>query len=123
MCYQLTCIGQFAQAIVSEEIKENVFKIKTDKPNVKVSWQVSGVRQDPVANKYRIVDETDKPASEKGKYLQPEVYGFGPEKGIGYLPSSAEYNQTTSNNEAPKAGQATTPVNSPLSGKGKKMVK
>ncbi len=121
--YQLTCIGQFAQAIVSEEIKENVFKIKTDKPNVKVSWQVSGVRQDPVANKYRIVDETDKPASEKGKYLQPEVYGFGPEKGIGYLPSSAEYNQTTSNNEAPKAGQATTPVNSPLSGKGKKMVK
>ena len=62
--YQLTCIGQFAQAIVSEEISNNQFKIKTDKPGVKVSWQVSGVRQDPVANAYRIVVETEKPKSD-----------------------------------------------------------
>ncbi|MGC4059168.1 MAG: hypothetical protein QM743_13780 [Chitinophagaceae bacterium] len=57
--YQLTCIGTFAQAIVSEEISGNTFKIKTDKPNVKVSWQVSGVRQDAAANYYRIVNEVD----------------------------------------------------------------
>jgi hypothetical protein len=86
--YQLTCVGQFAQAIVSEEVTNNQFKIKTDKPNVKVSWQVSGVRQDPVANAYRIVDEVEKPAGEKGFYLQPEVYGQAPEKGLGYLPSA-----------------------------------
>jgi hypothetical protein len=90
--YQLTCIGQFAQAIVSEEISNNQFKIKTDKPNVKVSWQVSGVRQDPVSNTYRIVDEVEKPANEKGTYLQPEVYGFGAEKGLGYLPGAHEKN-------------------------------
>src|SRR5262249_7385171 len=44
--YQLTVIGQFAQAIVAKEIKENHFAIRTDKPNVKVSWQVTGIRQD-----------------------------------------------------------------------------
>ncbi len=86
--YQLTCVGQFAQAIVSEEISNNVFKIKTDKPNVKVSWQVSGVRQDPVANAYRIQDEVEKPAGEKGTYLTPELYGQGPEKVPGYPQST-----------------------------------
>ncbi len=117
--YQLTCVGQFAQAIVSEEVSGNKFKIKTDKPNVKVSWQVSGVRQDPVANYYRIVNEVEKTASEKGRYLQPEVYGMGPEKGIGYLPGAQEYiNGTTGG-----SNNTTAPVTSPLSGRGKSMVK
>jgi hypothetical protein len=121
--YQLTCIGQFAQAIVSEEITDNQFKIKTDKPNVKVSWQVSGVRQDPMANMYRIVNEVDKPAGEKGKYLQPEVYGKGPEMGIGYLPSAQQYNQSASGNETSQTNDLSAPVSKPLSGKGKSMVK
>jgi len=49
--YQLTCIGQFAQAIVSQEIANNQFVIATDKPNVKVSWEVTGVRNDLYAQK------------------------------------------------------------------------
>jgi hypothetical protein len=77
--YQLTCIGTFAQAIISEEIIGNTFKIKTDKPNVKVSWQVAGVRQDAAANYYRIQNEVEKPEGEKGFYLIPEAYGKGPE--------------------------------------------
>jgi hypothetical protein len=121
--YQLTCVGQFAQAIVSEEVANNQFKIKTDKPNVKVSWQVSGVRQDPLANMYRIKDEVEKPESEKGKYLQPEVFGFGPEMGIGYLPGAAQYNHAATGNNAPNTNEATAPVSKPLSGKGKAMVK
>ncbi len=44
--YQLTVLGQFAEAIVAEEIADNRFAIKTDKPGVKVSWQVTGIRQD-----------------------------------------------------------------------------
>jgi collagen type VII alpha len=41
--YQLTVVGSdFAQAIVYQEISNNQFVIKTDKPGVKVSWQVSG---------------------------------------------------------------------------------
>jgi Chaperone of endosialidase len=52
--YQLTVIGQFAQAIISAEIKNNRFTIKTDKSNVKVSWQVTGSNR----NSYREVDRT-----------------------------------------------------------------
>jgi hypothetical protein len=44
--YQLTVIGQFAQAIISSEIANNRFRIKTDKPGVQVSWQVVGTRRD-----------------------------------------------------------------------------
>lgn len=73
--YQLTPIGQFAQCIILKEIENNQFLIKTDKPNVKVSWQVTGVRQDPVANKYRIITEVEKKPEEKGYYLHPECYG------------------------------------------------
>ena len=64
--YQLTVIGQFAQAIVSSEMKEKSFGIKTDKPNVKVSWQVTGIRQDAWANAHRIPVEEDKPTKERG---------------------------------------------------------
>ena len=42
--YQLTVIGQFSQAIVEQEVRDNQFVIRTDKPNVRVSWQVTGVR-------------------------------------------------------------------------------
>ena len=73
--YQLTVIGEFAQAIVKEEISGNAFTIQTDKPNIKVSWQVTGVRNDPYAQQHRIVPEVDKPAHEKGLYLHPELYG------------------------------------------------
>lgn len=64
--YQLTAIGQFAQAIVAEKINGNRFKIKTDKPNVEVSWQVTGIRKDKFAEENRIQVETEKPAGERG---------------------------------------------------------
>ena len=76
--YQLTVIGSFAQAIILEEISENKFVIATDQPNVKVSWQITGVRADPYAEENRIVPELDK--TEKGTYLHPELYGVSPEK-------------------------------------------
>jgi len=80
--YQLTVIGQFAQAIVSSEIADGRFSIKTDKPNVKVSWQVTGVRQDAWANAHRIPIEEAKPEIERGFYLHPELFGAPDEKGI-----------------------------------------
>jgi trimeric autotransporter adhesin len=73
--YQLTCIGQFAQAIVAKKIQKNRFTIKTDKPNVEVSWQVTGVRQDAWAKANRIKVELDKPSQERGRYIHPELYG------------------------------------------------
>jgi trimeric autotransporter adhesin len=72
--YQLTVIGTFAQAIVADEMKGNHFSIRTNAPNVKVSWQVTGVRQDAFANKNRIPVEEDKSEGERGYYLHPEAF-------------------------------------------------
>ncbi|MBU0616798.1 MAG: hypothetical protein KKI02_03700, partial [Planctomycetes bacterium] len=93
--YQLTVIGQFAQAIVGEEIRDNRFVIRTDKPDVKVSWQVTGIRQDPFANKYRIPVEEDKPEGERGMYLHPEAHGQPLELQIGRI-EPLEESQTPS---------------------------
>lgn len=67
--YQLTVIGTFAQAIVAEEISGNTFKIKTDKPGVKVSWQVTGIRRDRFAEENRPAVEQKKTGAEKNKCL------------------------------------------------------
>lgn len=80
--YQLTVIGQFAQAIVAEEIKDNRFLIQTDRPGVKVSWQVTGIRHDPYAEQNRIQVEVDKTTVERGKYLYPAAYGRPMSEGI-----------------------------------------
>jgi trimeric autotransporter adhesin len=79
--YQLTVIGQFAQAIVASEMNHS-FTIRTDKPNVKVSWQVTGIRQDAYANAHRIPVEEAKPDKERGLYLHPELFGAPAEKSI-----------------------------------------
>ncbi len=73
--YQLTVIGEFAQAIVQEEISGNRFTIQTNKPNVKVSWQVTGVRNDAWAQENRIIPEVNKNSLEKGRYIHPELFG------------------------------------------------
>ena len=80
--YQLTVIGEFAQAIVKEEISGNQFTIQTDKPNVKVSWQVTGVRNDAWAKANRIKTEVDKPANEKGRFMHPELHGKSKDMGL-----------------------------------------
>lgn len=67
--YQLTVIGQFAQAIVAETIVDNRFLVKTDQPHVEVSWQVTGVRNDDWARENRLVPEVDKSAEERGSRL------------------------------------------------------
>ena len=83
--YQLTVIGQFAQAIVASEISGNQFSIRTDKPNVKVSWQVTGTRQDAFANANRIQVEVEKAPADRGHYLYPELVGAPATARIGYM--------------------------------------
>ena len=80
--YQLTVIGQLAQAFVASEMVNNIFAIQTDKPNVKVSWQVTGIRQDAYANAHRIPVEQSKPEKERGFYLHPELFSAPVEKSI-----------------------------------------
>ena len=73
--YQLTCIGGQAMVYIAEELSENKFKIAGGTPGLKVSWQVTGVRQDPYAEANRIRVEEDKPQNERGSYLHPDAYG------------------------------------------------
>lgn len=80
--YQLTCIGGFAPVYIAQKISDNRFKISGGKGGMEVSWQVTGIRRDPFANKNRIVVEEDKSLEEKGYYLHPEAYGLPREKSI-----------------------------------------
>ena len=81
--YQLTVMGEtFAQAIVASEISGGAFTIKTDSPNVTVSWQVTGVRQDSWANAHRLQVEEAKAEKDKGYFLHPELFGHANEPSI-----------------------------------------
>jgi hypothetical protein len=75
-------IGQFAQAIVARKIENNRFEVRTSEPNVEVSWQVTGVRQDAYAKANPLVVERKKEARLRGFYIHPELYGAPPEKQI-----------------------------------------
>jgi hypothetical protein len=72
--YQLTPIGSFAQATVSRKIEGNHFTVRTSKPNVEVSWQVTGIRHDAYADAHRVQVEQEKPPRERGHYLHPELF-------------------------------------------------
>ena len=81
--YQLTVVGgQFAQAIVSKEIDNHQFMISTNVARVKVSWQVTAVRQDAYAKANPPEVEKQKSANEQGFYIHPEFYGQPEEKQI-----------------------------------------
>jgi hypothetical protein len=73
--YQLTVIGEFAQAIIADKIQDDRFRIRTDKPGIEVSWQVTGIRQDRWAEAHRIPVEEQKPIDEQGTYFHPDLYG------------------------------------------------
>ena len=80
--YQLTTIGQPAQAWIASKIANHAFTIKTDKPNVEISWQVTGIRQDAWANAHRTPVEEEKNARDRGHYLHPELYGAPEEQSV-----------------------------------------
>jgi hypothetical protein len=93
--YQLTVIGNFAQAIIYQKVQNNQFTIRTDKPNVEVSWQVTGIRKDAFAEKNRIPVEVLKKDDEVGKYIHPNAFGLPEAMGIDYEKNNSEREQTS----------------------------
>lgn len=87
--YYLQPIGTFAQVIVEEEVRNNEFVIRTDKPNVKVSWMVVATRNDPYMRYFWKPTVIEKSPEQRGKYLIPQVYGKDDSYGIfpGPVPS------------------------------------
>jgi hypothetical protein len=68
--YQLTPIGAPGPNLhVAKEIAGNRFEIAGGAPGARVSWQVTGVRQDPWAQAHRIEVESEKSLAERGTYL------------------------------------------------------
>jgi hypothetical protein len=96
--YQITAIGTPGPNLyIAEEISEltkdnnsssnnnNLFKIAGGTAGMKVSWQVTGIRNDSWANANRIQVEEDKPTMEQDSYIHPDLYGQQAEKGITHL--------------------------------------
>jgi hypothetical protein len=81
--YQLTPIGYPGPNLyIARKIEDNRFRIAGGTAGMEVSWQITGIRQDPWAEANRIAVEEDKPEEEIGYYLHPELYGQAEEKSI-----------------------------------------
>ncbi|HXI93635.1 MAG TPA: hypothetical protein VNO24_26930 [Blastocatellia bacterium] len=81
--YLLTALGAPMPGLhIAEEISNNRFRISGGMAGMKVSWQVTGIRQDAWANKNRIRVEENKSEKERGHFLHPEAFGQAEERGI-----------------------------------------
>lgn len=104
--YQLTCIGGFAPVYIAEELTNNEFKIGGGRAGMRVSWQITGIRQDAWANAHRIPVEEEKDARLKGFYIHPELYGAPPEKQIDWVRHPQMMKQLQQKREQMKDKQA-----------------
>jgi hypothetical protein len=89
--YQLTSLSGLQEVAVAKEIHDNQFTIQSEKPNSKVSWQVTGIRHDRYANAHRIQLVVPKTGADAGKYEHPELFGQPASKGVSALPARLKY--------------------------------
>jgi len=92
--YTLTVVDDsdsdiFVQAKIARKVQNNRFKIRTNAPNVEVSWEVKAVRNDPWVKAHPPKDIVAKGGAEVGKYEHPELYGMPEQDGIESAPTPA----------------------------------
>ncbi len=106
--YQLTTIGRDAHAWVAEEVANHQFKIATNATRVKVSWQITGVRQDAYAKAHPLVVEPEKSPLERNTYLHPELYNQPESTRTLYATHPKQFQQTKAqqSTSASNAGEA-----------------
>ena len=81
--YQLTAIGAAAPGLhIAQEIQNHSFRIAGGAAAMKVSWQVTAVRQDAWERAHPMVVEVQKPIGERGYYINPELFGAPPERNM-----------------------------------------
>lgn len=74
--YQLTAIGAPAPMLhVASEIVDNEFRIAGGQAGMRVSWEVKSKRNDAFVAQLGAPVEREKVGVEKGRYLQPTLYG------------------------------------------------
>ncbi len=88
--YQLTCIGGYAPVYVDAEVESGRFAIAGGTPGLRVSWQVTGIRKDPWAERNRIEPVLRKKEHEVGTYLNPELYDMPRERALFPPPNVSE---------------------------------
>jgi hypothetical protein len=81
--YQLTPIGAPGPNLhIEQEIHGNQFIIAGGNEGMRVSWLVTGVRQDAWAEKFRLPVEELKRPEDRGYYLNPEAFDLPAERAI-----------------------------------------
>jgi pectin methylesterase-like acyl-CoA thioesterase len=80
--YQLTCIGGFAPVYIADEIRDNTFRIAGGVRGLKVSWTVTGIRNDPFVRAAPPLVEILKPTEFRDRYLHPALFGQPSDKAI-----------------------------------------
>ena len=81
--YQLTPIGAPAPNLhVAEELDGGRFTIAGGTGGQKVCWQVTGIRDDAWARANPLVVDEPKAKGDRGRYLNPELYGGGEEQSV-----------------------------------------
>jgi hypothetical protein len=95
--YQVTPIGGPAPGLhIAAEVSGGQFTIAGGAAGQKVSWQVTGIRQDAWANAHRIPVEETKPAEDQGRYLHPELHDGEPVTAIARARATAERHHSAS---------------------------
>lgn len=90
--YTLTVVDaseDFVLAKVSQEIADNQFVVRTNKPLVKVSWRVEAIRNDRWTRAHGAPVEEEKAGAERGTYQHPDLYGMPAESRVSYRPDRA----------------------------------
>ncbi len=64
------------------QVSNGQFIIAGGQPGMKVSWQVTGVRQDAYAKAHPLQVTVDKSKAERGYYIHPELYGAPADKSL-----------------------------------------
>ncbi len=102
--YQLTAIGAPGPNLyIAQEVTNNQFRIAGGAPGMRVSWMVTGIRQDVYANAHRIPVEELKPGAERGFYRNPELFDQPEEKGIDWARHPVMMKQMKDEREKAKA--------------------
>lgn len=74
--YTLTAVGAPAPSLhVADPARVGRFRIAGGSAGLRVSWCVTGVRNDAWVRTHGAPVEVDKPASARGRYLNPELFG------------------------------------------------
>lgn len=89
--YQLTAIGAPAPMLhVASEIVDNEFLVSGGQVGMRVSWEVKAKRNDAFVAQLGAPVERVKSDSEKGRYLQPTLYGQPESLRLDYSPMNED---------------------------------